>query len=412
MNHNLASGIWPNVEHFFPLKVIEELSELSVSADKEGTLSESGLTILRRIGWPGLSVPKIFGGLGANLVECCAVQRKLGGADPGLAIAGSMHLGSVGVWNEHYRSHHDMSWVFMEAVATQKLIVASAIAEPTLGGSVTRSTLRAKKTEGGWEVSGRKSPLSFSAYADLITLQMQTEPVDNIPSEVLVALVPISIPGISSQLTWNTMGMRGSGSDTLLFDRCIIPDELIVFRGKPGVAEEDNMVAGIIWFCLVLTATYLGLVESVVGISSDLLNRMQISHLGASRSQLPSFQGVIGEQISALLTLELACAGLAKQMDEQTSPKLLLSPALALKQHAVRLIPEILGSIVETCGGIAYSRTIQLERFWRDAQAIRFHPPTPLPVAQFLGRQALGIPSSLDLDESSPSLQSENYLGV
>jgi alkylation response protein AidB-like acyl-CoA dehydrogenase len=404
-NNNLVSGIWPNVDHLFPPEAIDELSELAVSADRDGQLSEGGLTVLRHIGWPGLAVPKKFGGHGANLLECCAVQRKLGGADPGLAIAGSMHLGSVGVWCEHYRDHFDMSWVFMEAVATQKLIVASAIAEPTLGGSVTRSTLRAKRVEGGWEVSGRKSPLSFTAYADLITLQMQTEATDNTPSEVLVALVPRTLPGISAQLTWDTMGMRGSGSDTLVLDRCVIPDQLIVFSGAPGV-EEDSMIAGIIWFCLVITATYLGLAESALGICRDLLNRMQISHLGASRSQLPSFQGVIGEQIGALLTLDSACAGLAKQMDERTNPQLLLAPVLALKQHAVRVIPEILGAFTEACGGISYARSIKLEQFWRDAQAIRFHPPTPIPVAQYLGRRALGIPASLDLDESSPGLRS------
>jgi len=401
----ITDGIWPQVGHLLAPEVVAELAGLAEEADREGCLSEVGLELLRHHKWPGLAVPKQFGGLGASLLECCAVQRKLGGADPGLSIACSMHLGSVGVWNEHYAKHPDMTWVFMEAVATRSLIVASAVAEPSLGGSVSRSTLRARKVDGGWDVSGRKGPLSFSASADLITLQFQSEADGDAPSEVLVALVSRSMPGLSTERTWDTMGMRGSGSDTLVLDRCLVPDPLVVYRGQPGAAADDDIVAGIVWFCLIITASYLGLAEAALGVAGGLLERSRIAHLDAVRAELPSFQGILGQQAAALLTLETSCAGLARAMDARQDPQLLLAAALGLKQHAVRIIPEALGALADACGGIAYSRASTLERFWRDAQAIRFHPPTPVPVAQYLGRRAMGMAAALDLDEAAPSLR-------
>ena len=404
-NTELVAGLWPNVDAFFPPEAASQIAELAVTADREGRLLPKSLEVLRRVGWPGLAVPTRFGGHGASLLECCAVQRKLGAADPALAIAGSMHLGSVGVWVEHYRRRPNLSWAFMEAVAKQALIVASAVAEPSLGGSVTRSTLRARRIEGGWEVSGRKSPLSFTTHADLIVLQMQSEASEQSPSEVLVALVPRKVPGIGAQLTWDTMGMRGSGSDTLVLDRCVIPDPLIVYRGLPGAAEDEDMVAGVIWFCLVLTSTYLGLAETALKVTRELLGRLRIAHLDAARSQLPSFQGTVGEQTAALLTLESACAALAMRMDARVNPSDLLPAALGLKQHAIRVIPGLMSTFAEACGGAAYGRSSPLERLWRDSQAIRFHPPTPVPVAQYLGRRALGVPAALDLDEAAPALQ-------
>jgi len=404
-NQRITDGIWPEVGHLLAPEVIAELAGLALEADREGCLSEAGLELLRRHKWPGLAVPKQFGGLGASLLECCAVQRKLGGADPGLSIACTMHLGSVGVWNEHYAKHPDMTWVFMEAVATRSLIVASAVAEPNLGGSVNRSTLRARRVEGGWEVNGRKGPLSFSASADLVMLQFQSEAEGDAPSEVLVALVPRSLPGISTERTWDTMGMRGSGSDTLVLDHCLVPDPLVVYHGQPGAAIDDDIVAGIVGFCLVITASYLGLAEAALGVAGGLLGRSRIAHLDAARAELPSFQGILGQQAAALLTLETSCAGLARAMDARQNPQLLLAAALGLKQHAVRIIPEALGALADACGGIAYSRTSPLERYWRDAQAIRFHPPTPVPVAQYLGRRALGMAAALDLDEAAPNLR-------
>jgi alkylation response protein AidB-like acyl-CoA dehydrogenase len=404
---SLVDGVWPNVEHLFPSSAVDEIADLAAAADRDGQMSDKGLEVLRRIGWLGLAVPKKFGGLGAGLRECLAVQRKLGAADPGLAIACAMHLGSIGVWVEHYARQADMTWTFMEAVATQGLIVASAMAEPNLGGSVNRSTLRAKRISTGWEVSGRKSPLSFASCADLITLQFQSEATADEPSKLLAALIPRKLPGISAKSTWDTMGMRGAGADTLILDRCVIPDPLVVYQGLPGESQYDDMAAGIIWSCLVLTTTYLGVVEAALAITRDLLGRVRIEHLDTSRLELPSFQSAVGQQISALLTLELACSALAMSMERKESPEQFLAPALAIKQHAVEVIPELLGVFVESCGGIAYTRLSPLERFWRDAQAIRFHPPTPRPVAQFLGRRALGVTAILDLDEVSPLLRSQ-----
>jgi alkylation response protein AidB-like acyl-CoA dehydrogenase len=408
----LVDGIWPDVEHLFPSGAADEIANHAAASDRVGQMSDRGLEVLRKIGWLGLAVPKKFGGLGAGWRECLAVQRRLGAADPGLAIACAMHLGSVGVWAEHYARHEDMTWTFMKAVATQGLIVASAMAEPNLGGSFNRSTLRAKRVSEGWDVSGRKSPLSFASCADLIALQFQSEPTAEEPSKLLAALVPRKLPGISVESTWDAMGMRGAGADTLVLDHCVIPDPLVMYQGLPGdgqlpgEGQYDDVAPGIIWFSLVLTASYLGVVEAALATTRDLLGRVRIDHLDASRSELPSFQSAIGRQIGALLTLELACSALAMSMERKESPQKLLAPALAVKQHAVEVVPELLGVFFESCGGVAYSRLSALERFWRDAQAIRFHPPTPWSVAQFLGRRALGVPATLDLDEASPSLRS------
>lgn len=401
----ISDGIWPDTGHLLAPEVVAQLASLAAEADQQGRMAPASLELLRQHKWPGLAVPTAFGGLGANVLECCAVQRKLGGADPGLAIACTMHLGSVGVWTEHYARQPDMTWVFMEAVAKNSLLVASAVAEPSLGGSVNRSTLRAQKVQGGWEVSGRKGPLSFASSADLVTLQFQSEPTHGAASEVLVALVPRKMPGISTLPTWNTMGMRSSGSDTLVLERCFIADPLVVYHGVPGAAADHDIVAGIIWFCLVITASYLGLAERAMAVARDTLAHSRIAHLHSARAELPSFQALIGQQAAALLTLETSCAGLARAMDARADPQLLLAAALGLKQHAARVVPEALGVMVEACGGMAYARSSPLERLWRDAQAIRFHPPTPVPVAQYLGRRALGLPAQLDLDEAAPGLR-------
>lgn len=394
-------GNWPDVSDVLPDDALAEIAALAEPADREGRPSTRGLELLRSLNWPGAPVPEKFCGGGADLVRCCALQRALAASDPGLAVAVNMHLFSVGLMVEHWRRRTDTSWLLMEAIATQNRLLASAFAEPNLGGSTTRSTMLAEPTPGGWRVSGRKRPCSLAAEADLVCLQVQTALT---PSSVLVALLPTTAPGLRVIPDWDAMGMRGSASHTLVLEDCFIPKELVFYQAPAGSEDDDVFAAGIIWFALTSTACYLGLARAAVRQAADLMGALRIAHLGQTRAELPSYQAALGDPVADLLTAEAACADVARRMDAGATPEQLVGTALAVKQHAVRAVPAAVGALAEACGGASYARALPLERLWRDAQAIRFHPPTPAATRQYLARRALGVASSLDLDEASPGL--------
>ncbi|MGW8378044.1 acyl-CoA dehydrogenase family protein [Streptomyces sp. ODS28] len=401
---DVFDGLWPEVGDALPQDALAEIAGHAVRSDRDGTAPVESLRLLRELHWPGRPVPEKFLGGGAGLVRCCAMQRALGAADPGLAVAVNMHLFSVGLMVEHWQRRTDTSWLLMEAIATQDRLLASAFAEPHLGGSTTRSTLRARAVKGGWEVSGTKRPCSLAAEADLVCLQTQTEEDAEGGSSVLVALLPTDAPGLSVRNDWDTLGMRGSASNTLVLDACFIPEELVFYEAAAGTEDDDVFAAGTIWFALTATACYLGLAQSALHHARDLLGRMRIAHLGTTRDKLPSYQAAIGDRVAELLTLEAACADVARRMESGAAPEHLVGAALAVKQQAVRVVPEVVGALAETVGGASYARSAPLERLWRDAQAIRFHPPTPVAARQYLARRALGLPATLDLDEAAPGL--------
>ncbi|MEV4625693.1 acyl-CoA dehydrogenase family protein [Micromonospora sp. NPDC049523] len=395
---------WGDVSGDLPADALAEIAARAEQADRQGRPSGRSLSLLRSLNWPGLAVPEKFQGGGAGLIRCCAAQRALAASDPALAIGVNMHLFSVGLMVEHWRRRTDTSWLLMEAIASQNRLLASAFAEPHLGGSTTRSTLVAEPVAKGWRVSGRKRPCSLAGQADLVCLQVQT-PAD--PPTVLVALLPTSAPGLRVIEDWDAMGMRGSASDTLLLEDCFIPRELVFYEAPAGSEQDDVFAAGVIWFALTSTACYLGLARAALRHAGDMLRESHIAHLGYSRAELPSYQAAIGDPVADLLTLDAACFDVARRMDEGTDPNQLVGAALAVKQQAVRVVPAAVSAFAEACGGASYARSLPLERLWRDAQAIRFHPPTPVATRQYLARRALGIAASLDLDEAAPALRAE-----
>ncbi len=385
--------LWPDITQHIPGSTLDGIENRAADADADGQLNEESLDELRACGWPGLAVPVELEGRGASLVECCAVQRALGCADPGLAIAVNMHVFSVGIMVEEWRRKADTSWFLLEAIASQRRFMASAFAEPGLAGSVSRAGMTATRRADGWEISGRKTPCSLSEVADLYCLQAQTD-----DGRLIIALVPRNASGISVRRTWDSMGMRASGSHTVHFDACVIPDDLVFSEGPVGV-EDYTIDAGLVWFCLTATSVYLGVARAAARAAAQLLHGGRVAHADASRAELPSYQGSVGEHLAPMLTVESACLALATRMDSGADASAVLPYALALKYHAVDAVTGAVAGLAEAAGGVSYGNRSPLSRLWRDAQAMRYHPPTRAAVRQYLGRRSLGVAGGLDLAE-------------
>jgi alkylation response protein AidB-like acyl-CoA dehydrogenase len=343
----------------------------------------------------------------AGLLQCAAVQRRLAAADPALAIALNMHLFSVGMAVEHWVRARDACGLVLEAIATEHLIVASAFAEPGLGGALLRSNVRAARTAGGYLVSGVKAPCSLAAHCDLVCFQMQADA--NEPRGLMTALIPSRAPGVRIEPSWDSLGMRASGSDTLRLDACFVPDELVFHRCEPGVDDDEIFAAGLVWFSVTTAATYIGVATAALEAARDELQRAPVSYLGSTRSGVNSVQVAFGEVVAGVLAIEAACAMVAARMDEaRDGPRTLLPVALGVKHVTVDACIRAVETAGELVGAASYKRSAPLARLWRDVQAARFHPPTRLATRQLLGRWALGLPYSFELDDH-PGDRNELY---
>ena len=392
------AAIWPDTDHLLPADAVKELAGLTEANDRAGRLDDRSVQVLRETGYFGLPVPTDFEGGGASLVECCAVQRRIGAADPALAIAVNMHLFSVGVIVEHWHRARDEAWMLLEAIATQRRIVASAFAEPGLGGALVRSTCTAERDGDEWVLNGIKVPCSLAERSDLLCLQVQ----DTAGGEdsLLVALLATDSPGVEVVRTWDTLGMRASESDTVRLTDVRLPDRLVFHRSTPGYDGDEVFAAGVGWFCVTATAAYLGVVQAAVDEARRALSTSRLAHLDAARADLPSFQSLLGDVVAAVLPMEAACAGLARLLDERAvDPRSLLPSMLALKHEAAAVTTRAVEAAAELVGVRSYSSGGTASRLWRDAQAARYHPPTRVATRQILGRWALGHQFGFELAE-------------
>jgi alkylation response protein AidB-like acyl-CoA dehydrogenase len=389
----VLGSLWPDVDHLLGPQVLARLSELA--AHPQNDFVDKALELLGQSGYFGMPIPREFAGAGASVLECCAVQARLAQIDSGLAIGLNMHLFSAGVILEEWRAKQDLSWTLLEAVASQKRLIASAFAEPGLGGSLLRSTCRAERRLGGYVVNGIKSPCSLVGRSDLICLQMLA--TDDVEDDLLVALIPSRSEGLSVARTWSAMGMVHSESDTLTLENVFVPDDLVFYRTRAGKNNDPVFMWSLCWFAVTAVAVYIGLAGKALDLVAAHLSKAHYSGGHRTRASYPEFQTRLGSAVDRYLLLANACKSVARGIDERRdTSEAALASALSLRASAVE-VARLIGDLAEMCGGMSYGERSPLAALWKDAQAILYHPPTRLVCHQMLGRLLLDEPMFFEL---------------
>ncbi|MFI0411335.1 hypothetical protein [Actinomadura sp. 3N508] len=350
---------------------------------------DAGLTAAERIlaaaaGDPAvLPIPEEFGGGGGDLLRAASVQRNMALADPSIAVALNMHMLSVGLMTDHWRRERDTSWMLLEAIATGHELVASAFAEPGGSPNILRSTTRAERTDGGFRLTGVKFPCSLSTTAKLFCLSAQVVGED----VTIVALCPAQAPGLKVTGGWPSLGM--GASDTARVELTDVEiDRRLVFHEAPAGTIDDVVIGGLVWFAVLISATYHGVMSGLVELAAAapprLPERVREAALTAAAGELRAFgssaQGLGHAWASGLVAGDAALVSAA---------------ALRLQLSAVtdRVLAElrpVLGAAAYTAGAPASARVL-------DALAAHHHPPS-LPLCESLIAAAgAGRPLSLDL---------------
>ena len=107
-----------------------------------------------------------------------------------------------------------------------------------------------------------------------------------------------------------------------------------------------------------------------------------------------TFPYLLGEMENALVTAQMAhreTIGLANNYD--FAPTIEGANAtLIRKTIAAEAIKLCVSKAVEASGGGAFYRKHPIEKLWRDAQAVQFHPMPEKKQLLFTGRIAMGLP--------------------
>lgn len=361
--------------------LVPELADRAAELDASGEFAHDSYDLLRAHRFPSMLVPAELGGGGASFAEVCAVLAELARGCPATSLALSMHqhLLAAQVW----RHHRDLPAPVLPKVAVSELILVSTGASDWMASNGT-----ARKVDGGWRVSARKSPASGAPAGDILVTSIRWAPtsLDGAPEggpQVLHLSVPFAADGVSVEPTWNTMGMRATGSDTVVLDDVFVP-EASVALARP--ADRWHPVwATVLGVALpVIMASYVGVAEAAAEAA------LTAARPRAERAHIPGLAGRMGNRLTAARDTVRAMVDAADDLRFDNSLAV-ASASLTRKTLATQAVTDVARLALELGGGAAYQRTSGIERLFRDAHASLYHPLPEAEQEVFSGRLALGL---------------------
>jgi len=357
------------------------LADIGPRIAEEGARCEAGgdyvganIALLREKGFFGLAVPVELGGGGLGRTELAAMLRQLAHYCSSTALAFSMH--THGTAAQVWRLQHQKAPVepLLKRIAGERIQLLSSGGSDWLAGSGT-----ATKVEGGYRITGQKIFASGAPTADLF----MTTAVEQTPDgpTVLHIGLPVKSEGVTILDTWNTLGMRGTASQTVALDNVFVPDAAVSVRRPAGKWHPSMQLISMVAFPLVY-AVYTGIAEAARDIAVGV----------AKKRKDPWIAEPVGELETEWMATRIAHdSWVAFAETAQPGPEA-ASTTFAYRALVARGAIKTVELAMVAAGGGSYFKSMGLEKLFRDIQGARFHPLPDGPQRRLAGRIALGLP--------------------
>ena len=345
----------------------------AVQHDREGAFVAENYADLRAQRLFSAGIPAELGGGGASHAEVCAIVRELGRhcGSTGLSFAMHSHPVCVNVF-KHLRGD-EKATTALGKIAAAELVIAGTGANDWLA-----SNGEAIEVEGGFRVNAHKRFVSGGPGADLFVTSAIFDGDDG--PEVLHFAIPMTGDGVEIQSNWDTLGMRGTGSNDILMKDVFVPAEAVVARRPVGTWHP--MWDVIVPIALpIIVACYVGLAESAATLAIQ------------SASGKSNHAVAVGQMQSELTAAKLVLEDMVRIVDNYgfTPDLTITSGILTRKAIAARSVKAAVETASEIVGGAGFFRGHPMERIVRDVRAFHFHPLPERIQQTFSGRIELGL---------------------
>jgi alkylation response protein AidB-like acyl-CoA dehydrogenase len=387
------------LEQANPLDAARELApvlaERASAHDEAGAFPRADFDDLRAAGLLGLMVPTRLGGTGAGFADYTRVAGELAAGAGATALIFNMHASVTGALahtpDELARSLGAPESYFAArdrilADAAGGALYAVAMSERGAGSRLSQLRTRYERTADGFRITGSKSFVSGAGHADayLVAARATESGADGEPV-VSHFLVPAG-HGVTVEETWDSLGMRATGSHDLHLDVSVPADALL--GGMEGLAL---LLAQVMpqWLVASYAAVYVGVAQSAIDAAVTHLDNRGLSHL-------PAVRGRIGRADAAVASARLAVAEAARRVDADPGGPDTHRWVWRAKLLAGDTAARVAADMLEAAGTSASRRGHPLERIFRDARCGALQPPPSDVCADWLGAAALGADPERD----------------
>ncbi|UFT98274.1 acyl-CoA/acyl-ACP dehydrogenase [Radiobacillus kanasensis] len=351
-------------------------------ADEMADFSTDTLQEFKKEQYFSLSLPTSLGGEGLSVYELLLLQERLAVGDGATALSVGWHMGVVMELGEKNDWDPDVFSSFAKEIKEKQKVVNRAASEratgsPTRGGRP--ETTATKQADGSYLVTGRKTFTTMASVLDFYLVSTYVEEIE----AVGWFLIEKDVEGLSVEKTWDTLGMRGTGSHDLVMENVHVPRKHFV-----EVAGSSRPIPK--GWLLHIPACYLGIAIAARNDAIEFAKNFQPNSLNTPISEVAHVQQKIGEMDLKLLAARHFMYAVADKWDKNPELRAKMGSELAaVKITATNAASEVVDLAMKIVGGRGLSKEMPFEKYYRDIRAGLHNPPMEDMVILQLAKQAL-----------------------
>ena len=325
-------------------------------------------------------VPEEYGGVGADALATCIVIEEVARVCASSSLIPAVNkLGSLPLI---LAADEDLKQRYLRPLAEGRTTFSYGLSEREAGSDTASMRCRAVADGDDWVLSGQKSWITNAGVSEYYTVLAVTDPDGPRGRNVTAFVVEKSDEGFGFGEKERKLGIKGSPTRELHFDKCRIPGDRIV-----GEVGEGLKIA-----LRTLDHTRVTIGAQAVGIAQGALDQAvaYVKERKQFGSRIADFQGI--QFMLADMAMELEAARqmvyVAAAKSERNEADLPFFGAAA-KCYASDVAMKVTTDAVQLLGGAGYTQDFPLERMMRDAKITQIYEGTNQVQRIVMARQLL-----------------------
>lgn len=362
--------------------LIQPFQERARLAELEGDWLLENLEDIKKANLLGMTVPVKYGGHGFTLYEFIRFQEVLAQGDGATALSIGWHLGNILENAETSKWKETTFQSLCEKIVRQKALINAVASEratgsPARGGMPTTKAIQ--QPNGDWMINGEKAFASMAIALDysLITAELGES------GQKGLFLIDHSLPGVTIKETWDSISMKATKSDDLLFQNVRVGEEALVSKSD----DKTDLPKG--WL-LHIPAVYLGIAVAARNEAISFAKEYSPNTLPGPISEVPEVQRKIGEMELELIKSRQILYSIAQKWSDSPEVRANMGHELGAVKHIVtNSAIRVVDLAMRIVGARSLSEKNPLQRYFRDVRAGIHNPPADENVIQLLAKRVL-----------------------
>jgi glutaryl-CoA dehydrogenase len=354
----------------------EQLSPRILRAFREEVADPSVFREMGELGLLGATIPEEFGGAGLNYVSYGLIAREIERVDSGyrsmMSVQSSLVMLPIFQFGTDAQKHR-----YLPGLASGKAIGCFGLTEPDHGSDPGSMVTRARSASGGFQLTGSKTWISNSPFADVFVVWAKTD-----DEAIRGFILEKGWKGLSAPTLHGKVGLRASTTGQIVMDQVFVPEENLL----PGVSGLkgpftclDSARFGISWGAL-------GAAESCWHTARQyVLDRKQFGRPLAANQLIQKKLADMQTEITLALQ---GCLRLGRMKDDGTAAVEITS---MLKRNSCGKALDVARTARDMLGGNGISDEYGIIRHLVNLEAVNTYEGTHDIHALILGRAQTGI---------------------